>query len=244
MKQYLKYFLPAIISVFLCQSCELIADALSDDTETTKVIEIDDAVTKISFKSDLEIELIESSENTIKFTGAEALLDKLSIKNNSDSLTVTCDKFAGWSYDVPKVQLSLSSIREVYLYAYNELFASDTLYTPNIYVFSDGTGDIRLSVNSQSLKVSGTNISNFYINGKTDSLSISTIYGSAFYGSGLIAQHVEATNYGSNNHFIYPVKSLICNILYSGNIYYVNEPESIENNITGNGQVIFDASKK
>jgi hypothetical protein len=246
MKKYIKYLLFMMLGAFICQSCELIADAVSDDTSTSKVVNISNSITQLSFKSDMEIELIESNENSITFSGAEALLNKLTVKKDTSTLTITYNKFASWSYAVPKAEIRMTSICKINLYAYNELYASDTLRSSNINIYSDGTGDINLSVNCDTLNVFGNNISNFYIDGKTDCLYITTTFGSAFYGSDLIANNVETNIKGSNNQIVYPVDSLTCNIDYTGNVYYVNQPDVLIENISddASGSAIYNSNKK
>lgn len=245
MKKCIPYIFVTVVVIFLV-SCELIVDVVSDDSVDTFTYFVDHQLTELLLRADMDLEIIESDDSLLVITGAKAVLDNITIENEDGRLTVNYKKLGSWMYDKPQLQLRMPKIDKISLYAYNDVFATDTLRTDNIYIFSDGTGDVNLKVNCKNFRVFGNNISNFYISGKAESLSVCCSYSSSFKGAHLIAQKVSVNSYAANEQVVYPVKSLSCSIRLTGNIYYVNQPEKLAVNIIegAKGQAIYDNNRQ
>lgn len=232
--------------MFIFLACELIVDVVTDGSVDTIEYALDNNIEQLSLHSDMDIELIESDENLLIIDGPKALLDELSFKNNNGHLNLKYNKTGSWMYDKPVIQLRMPSICKINLYADNELFANDTLYTENISIYSDRTGYISVMVNCQSVTTLGKHISNFYISGKTNNLSVTTTFASSFYGNKLIADSIICNIEGSNHQIVNPVQLLQCNIRQTGNVYYVNRPGELQVNTNekGSGQAIYDSHRQ
>ena len=236
-------YIPILTIVILLSSCELIVDAVSDDTTTTITHSIDYDLHSLLLKKDMDLELIESDDNEIIVSGAQAILDNLAFYNDSGKVTLHYDKYGSWMYDKPKVQLRIPELCRIELYADNALHAPHTLTTENIDIFSDGTNDITIEVNCKRLSIFGNYLANFHVSGSTERIDVTTTHGSIFYGAKLTADSVICNLNGSNKQIVNPLQFLLCNMNYSGNIYYVQQPEEliIERTEKGSGEVIFDA---
>lgn len=245
MKKIVAHIITVIILLSL-SSCELIVDLVTNDSVDTLEYTIDHPLTELSLNSDMDIELTESDEKVIIIDGPAAILDNLSIENNEGHLSIEFDKVGSWMYDKPIVQLRIPTLCKINLYYDNRLTSADTLYTDVIKIHSEGTGDVSLKVNCDSLYIFGDNISDFYFSGKTNNLEVETALACSFYGANLLSNNVTSIISGSNNQIVYPIELLECNISQTGNIYYVNKPTKIQQNIleNGTGQVIFDANRK
>ena len=241
MKKANTYILFLAIAV-LFSACELLVDVVTDDSVDTFVYPIDYPLNSILLKKDMDMEIVESDDNKLIIEGAAAVIESFSFTSDSGNLTLFYDKYGSWMYDKPKVQLRIPKICKIELYFDNALYAADTLYTDNIDIYSDGTNDINLKVNCKTLNIYGNYINNFYISGKTEKLAVTTTHGSVFYGAKLVADSVTCNSNGSNKQIVNPTKFLRCNVNYSGNIYYVNQPDEliINRHEKGSGQVIFD----
>ncbi len=245
MKKIVTHITPVIILLSL-SSCELIVNLVTDDSVDTVEYTIDQPLDELSLNSDMDIELIESDDNIIIIDGPAAILDNINIDNTDDHLSIKFEKMGSWMYDKPKLQLRIPTLCKLNLYYDNELTCVDTLYSDVIKINSEGTGDISLKVNCDSLLIFGDNISDFYFSGKTNNLEVETALACSFYGANLLANKVISNISGSNNQIVYPVELLECNISQTGNVYYVNKPNRIKENIidNGTGQVIFDINRK
>lgn len=249
---YIKKCIPQVTQVLvlllvvLFTSCELLVDAITDDAVDTLVYTIDHQLTTISLQEDMDLEIIESDDNNIIIEGAKSILEHFTITNDDGNLSLNFDKFNAWMFDKPQVQLRIPKLCTIRLYGDNLVHSNDTLRSPTIRIFSDGNNDIHLMVNCETLILTGTNVSDFYASGKAQNLKITTYYGSAFYGSNLIAETVSCNIGGSNHQVVYPTKLLKCKIKYSGNIYYVHQPEEIQTTFTedGIGKIIYDSSRR
>lgn len=243
-KQIVYFILLGIASLF--SSCELFVDAIKDDSVDTIVYDINAPITKLLLNNDMDLELIESEDSSLIINGAKQVLDDLVIKNDSAQISLKYKSSKAWMYDKPQVQLRLPKICDIELQAYNNVFANDTIRTEEFEITSTGTGDVKLLVNCRNLTINANYICNYYISGKTEKLSVYTTFGSIFNGANLVANHVRCKNEGSNHQIVHPVKSLACDMLLTGNVYYVNQPEELLINRINNssGKVIFDNSKQ
>ncbi len=216
-----------VFTAFVLGSCELIVDVVTDDSTTEIVYEVNHPINRIILQADMDMEIAESTDSTIIISGPAPLLENMEITNNNGALTIDYTKSGSWMYDKPQLQFRMPKIEEIQLYAFNNITCKDTLRTSNPYIYSDGTGDIYLKLNNQKLDVFGNNISNFYVSGKTENLSILCKYACSFKGAGLIANNVSVDSYCSNDQIVHPVDSLSCKIRLTGDIYYVNSPAKL-----------------
>lgn len=238
-----------IAVAFVCAlltSCEYLVDITTDDAVGTLNYDFKQPVSEIFVLEDMDIELIESEDNSLTIKGAQAILDQFEVTENKELLSLNFNKMGAWKYDKPLVQIRTPENIKMFLKAHNNVFANDTLRMNRIYIDNDGTGDVRLKVNCQHFVSIGTLIGLSYIEGQTDSLIVNNKYSSGFRGANLEATHVLLFSEASNYQVVHPVKTLDCLIGQSGNVYYVNEPETLEANYFGNksGRLIFDATKE
>lgn len=245
MKKIITYILFLTITG-LFAGCELLVDVVTDDSVDTITYSIDYPLYSIRLQKDMDLEIIESGDNELIINGPKAVIENFTFTTDSGKLTLSYDKYGSWMYDKPKVQLRVPKVCKIELYADNIISAADTLYTENIDIYSKGTNDIELMVNCKSLNIFSNYLSNFNISGKTESLTVTTAYGSIFHGANLIADSITCNVNGSNMQIVNPIKLLKCNFNYSGNIYYVHQPGEIIINRLDNstGQVIFDTNRK
>lgn len=139
------------------------------------------------------------------------------------------------------MQLRLPQICDIQVFADNEIFANDTIRTDEFKIESEGTGDIKLNLNTKTIHIKAAYTCNCYLSGKTENLMLETYYGSIFYGENLKAVNIESTCAGSNHQYVYPLESLNCNIKLNGNIYYINKPENLQINTSpgSSGKAIY-----
>ncbi|MDX8338200.1 DUF2807 domain-containing protein [Draconibacterium sp. IB214405] len=234
-----------LIGFSLLPSCEFIVDSVTDDATDEVVYTINPDVKKIALYNDFDLELIESEDSTLTFSGPKALLNELEIENIDGLLEIRHNKFGSWYYDKPLLQLRLPQIVPIQLYGFNDVYCRDTLRTSKINFFADGTGDIHLNVKNDYVRVFANHISNFYLSGETETLSVLCTFTSGFFGSGLKAQNVVATSIGANDIVVYPINSLKAKVEQVGNIFYVNRPLelSLEEGEYSTGSIIYDENK-
>lgn len=244
MRTKLIYLLLAVFAIL--SSCELIVDLTTDDSEIQLEYKINHAIERLELRADMDLELIDSDDSVLIIQGPKALLDELEIVDTSGVMTLKYDTRGDWRYKKLKVQYSMPDLKNVASYAFNNITCSDTLHYNTLYVFSDGTGDVDLLVDNESVRIFGTNISNFYFRGFTEKLRVVCSWSSSFRGADLIANDVVVTSYCTNYQVVNPVEKLTCNMRLDGDVYYVNKPNEITVNTEegASGKVIFDASKR
>lgn len=230
----------------LLSSCELLVETTTDDAVGRLVYKIDQPIKEIFIREDMDLELVESNDNEFIIDGPQKILDKFSVRNDTGNVTLDFNKMGSWKYDKPKVQLRMPSLVKLNLYAFNNVFAADTLHSDTINIYNDGTGDVHLSVNCHHFLAEGTLLGIFYIDGKTDSLTINNQYSSSFRGANLRAQNVKITTESSNQQVVYPINSMTCNVWQTGNVYYVNKPDELIVNYFNHksGRVIYDPNRE
>lgn len=231
-----------VLALLALGSCELLVDLTTDDSTGRIEYPIDSTFAELSLREDMDLELIESDENVLVIEGPNAILDKITISQIDGKVEVTYKKRGDWKYDKPHLQLKMPKIVPIRSYKFNNVYSPDTLRTPKLNFFSDGTGDFFIKVNNQTVSCSGTHITNFYVSGFTKQLNVGVSYSSSIKGSKLIAETVNVNSFASNNQVVFPVLKLSCTIRQKGNVYYVNQPGELTVNIADDakGRAIYD----
>lgn len=229
---------------FSFSSCELYVEVVSNDSTEQIVYDINEPLSILTLIDDMDLELIVSDDNTLIINGAKDVLDNFILEYETGELSIKYKKGKSWMYDKPQAQLRVPKICDINLFADNDVFSNDTIRTEDFEISSEGTGDINLMVNCKNLICNANYTCNFYISGSTNKLKVNTTFGSIFHGENLVADHILCENGGSNHQFVHPVKSLKCDMLLNGNVYYVSEPDELIVNIINDatGKVIYNST--
>ncbi len=177
-------------------------------------------------QGDTQQVIIEAGENLINDVRAEVIGDRLELTDENMCNFVR-------DYGTTKVYVTSPNITEIRSSTQYDISSDGVLTYSRLRLLSEDfnspdsftVGDFRLHVATNELSVTANNISFFYINGTTESLSVGFFAGAGrFEGADLIAQNVDIYHRGSNDITVNPVQSLVGELRGTGNLVALNEP--------------------
>ena len=206
---------------------------------------------RILVNRDIELIITEAPEYKVTIETGENLINDVKAEVVGDRLVLTDDNTCNYvrDYGITKIYVEAPNLTEIRTSSQYEISSDGVLTYPSLRLFSEDfneatdftVGDFRLSINSESLRITSNNISSFYINGEVDNLFVGFFSGSGrFEGENLIAQNVEVNHRGSNDMVVNPQASLTGILRGTGNLISVNEPPIVEVERVYTGQLFFD----
>ncbi len=239
-----------LLLVFACDS-ESAGDCFQ---KTGSIIQQEvsvDAFDKILVNRDIELiikegatqkVIIETGKNLLNDVEASVVDGKLTLTDNNN-----CNYVRG--YGITKVYITSPNITEIRSSTQYDIRSDGVLTYPNLTVLSEDFGapdtftnaNFRLQIDNNSFRLVFNNLSNCFISGKTDNLSITFAAGtSRFEGRDLIAQNVQFWNRSSNDMIVNPQQEIKGKISGTGNVIAVNKPPVIEVEEVYKGRLVFE----
>lgn len=239
-----------LILVFACDS-ENVGDCFQ---KTGNIIQQDitfGAFTKILVNRDIELivkqgltqkVVIETGENLLNDVTAEVIEDRLILTDNN-----TCNYVR--EYGITKVYITSPNITEIRSSTQYDISSDGVLTYPSLTLLSEDFGapdtftnaNFNLEVDNTTLRIVFNNLSNAFITGKVDDLSVNFAAGtSRFEGRDLIAQNITIWNRSSNDMILNPQQEIKGRISGTGDVICVNKPPIIDVEEQYKGRLIFE----
>lgn len=207
--------------------------------------------TKILVNRDIELIIKEGVEQKVVIETGTNLLNDVTAVVDEDKLVLTdnntCNYFR--SYNITKVYVTSPNITEIRSSTQYDVRSDGVLTYPSLALLSEDyhapesftVGNFHLQLNNNALSIVFNNLSNCYVSGTTNNLSITFAAGiSRFEGANLIAQHVSIWNRSSNDMIVNPQQSLKGKISGTGNVISVSQPPLIDVSEDYKGRLIFN----
>jgi hypothetical protein len=207
--------------------------------------------TKILVNRDVELIIKEGIEQKVVIETGTNLLSDVTAVVIDDELVLTdnntCNYFR--DYNITKVYVTSPNITEIRSSTQYDVRSDGVLTYPSLALLSEDyyapesftVGNFHLQLNNNALSVLFNNLSNCYVSGTTNNLSITFAAGiSRFEGANLIAQHVSIWNRSSNDMIINPQQSVSGRISGTGNVISVNQPPIVNVEQLYKGRLIFN----
>lgn len=243
-----------IISIFFIIACDS-EDAGDCFQKAGNIVQqeiVVDAFDKIFINRDIELIIkegttqkvtIETGENLLNDVEAIVLDGKLILTDNN-----TCNNVR--DYGITKVYITSSNITEIRSSTQYDVSSDGVLTYPSLTVLSEDfnvpeneftSGNFKLQINNNSFRLVFNNLSNCFISGETNNLSITFAAGtSRFEGRNLIAQNVSILNRSSNDMIVNPQQSITGKISGTGDVIAVNTPPTVDVEEVYKGKLIFE----
>ncbi|MDO5987427.1 head GIN domain-containing protein [Flavivirga amylovorans] len=186
--------------------------------------------------------VIETGKNLLNDVIAMVVDGKLTLTDNN-----TCNYVR--DYESTKVYVTSPNITEIRSSTQYDISSDGVLTYPSLTILSEDFGDpstitianFRLQIDNNTFRAVFNNISNCFISGKTENLSLIFASGiSRFEGRDLIAQKVDLWNRGSNDMIVNPQQEIKGTISGVGDVISVNRPPIVEVDQLYTGRLIFE----
>ena len=185
--------------------------------------------------------VVETGANLINDVEAQVIAGRLELTNNN-----TCNFVR--DFGITKIYVTAPNITEIRSDTRFDIRSEGVLTYPQLVLFSEtfnapetsAVGDFRLHVDNTRVRVVFNNLSNLFIEGRTDVLDVNFAAGnSRLEGERLEAQEVIVFHRGTNDMIVNPIRSLSGSIVSTGNVIAVNRPPTVAVEELFRGRLIF-----
>ncbi|MDX1629182.1 MAG: head GIN domain-containing protein [Fulvivirga sp.] len=225
-------------------SCEDVGapDCLNSGGEITTQLVKTENFSALEINGRFEVVITDTTTSGVSITAPKNLIPEIQIEVINHKLIITDNNACDWvrSYDLPVINILSSNIDYITQNGAGMVRSSNTLTYPKIELVNQyHSGDFALDLNNEHVIISNNDISNFYLSGETNLLTIGF-----FAGDGrcecdkLRAKNVSVFQRGTNDMVVFPLESLWGRILGTGNLIYKNKPTHIDIVVEGRGQLI------
>ncbi len=240
----------ALLWAFYSCGGEQAPDCLQTAGDTVQQEVITEAFNKILVQEGIEMILREGIDyNVVIETGSNLLNEvEVTVKNNQLVLANTnrCNWFR--SYAPVKVYVTTPTLTEIRTSTQFNIRSEGVLTYPQFSVLSEdysgdylNTGDVYLTIQNHAFLVTFNNLSNCYISGQTDVLTVGYYGGNGrFEGADLVAKQVHVFHRSSNDIIVYPTESLEGELHSTGNLIARTVPPVVAVTAYYKGQLIFE----
>jgi hypothetical protein len=243
-------YILAVIFLFSCNS-ENAGDCFQKTGEIIQQEVIVSAFTKILVNRDVELIIKQGIEQKVVIETGKNLMNDVEALVIDNKLIITDNNTCNYvrSYGITKVYVTSPNITEIRSSTQYDISSNGVLTYPSLTLLSEDfnvpdsftNGNFKLEVDNNYLNITFNNISNGFISGKTNKLSVNFAAGtSRFEGQNLIAQNVILWNRSSNDMIVNPQLSIKGKISGTGNVISLTKPVIIEVEEQYKGRLIFN----
>lgn len=239
------------IGLFFSCDSEHVNDCFQKTGEIIKQEVSVETFNKILVNRDIELIIKENSEQKIEIETGKNLFKDVEAKVEEGTLVLTDKNTCNFvrDYDVTKVYVASPNIVEIRSSTQYDVRSDGVLTYPILHLLSEDfsapdtftSGNFRLEVNNESLKITFNNLSNAFISGSTNNFFVGLFAGTSRIEAGeLIAQNVELSHRSSNDIIVNPLASLKGVIRGTGNVISKKRPVEVLIEELYTGRLIFE----
>jgi len=189
---------------------------------------------------EVDIYLFNSNTQQVIIKAGKNIIPKINLEVKEGILIISNDNSCNWVREPgnPSILIYSNDIQHISTYDYSNFYAEDTLQLEYLSLYSDGTGNFNLKVDIDSLLIESIYISNFTFSGRTRFSNIIFTDDSRFMGKDLETQYSIIEHRGSNRIEVYPIVELTGILQSTGSIYYYYDPETLDVEVNGSGNLV------
>ena len=231
-------YIVLFILIFSCNS-EDANDCLQTAGDTVIEVRTVNPFSKILVNEGVEMIIKEGSEYEVEVESGKNLMNDIKVEVIDNRLILTdnnsCNHFR--KYNTTKIYVTAPNITEIRSSTQFDIRSENVLTYANLSIISEDynspdtqtVGDFYLEINNEALNVVFNNLSNCFVSGNVNNLSVKYFSGNGrFEGQNLIATNVNIYHRGSNDIIVHPIENLTGNLFGTGNLISVNQPETVE----------------
>lgn len=199
--------------------------------------------TTMEVNGDFNIILSDEAEQKVGIAGHENILENVTFEVKDDQLIITDHNGCDWvrSYDMPQINIASPNVSRIKQNGSGLITSQGKLSYPSLtLVTANYSGDYRLSFDNKEVIISSNDLSNFYLSGNTDRLTVGFFAGDGRCECADIqAREVSVFHRGTNDVTVHATGLLSGRILSTGNIIYVKtKPDKIDVGLENRGHLI------
>lgn len=201
-----------------------------------------DTFKAIQVESNINVEIIEGTENKITVSAGSKLIDFVEFEIKDTTLFIRDKNKCNWSRSFKNeinVIVEVISISHITQFGTGKIFSSDTIHAPYFLLELANSGDVQLIVDASTFYCNNhVSTGDITLSGKAG-LSYVFNSGNGFiYAENLLTDITFLGNHNTGKCYVNAKDWLEVEIDYSGDVYYRGNPPLIKKNITGTGKLI------
>jgi hypothetical protein len=174
---------------------------------------------------------IEGEENLLKYIITEVKNNKLVVKTEKNIHLKPSD------HKTIKITIPFQDINSVSLAGSGDLYTKDKITTTDLKVSLAGTGDVILTIETNTVSGSIAGSGDLTLKGNTNSLVAKVAGSGDFHGFELQANNTDVAVAGSGDVEVVSNTSLKARVAGSGDIKYKGNPKTEDTKVAGSGSI-------
>jgi len=241
MRKSWRSYIVGILSILTGWSCSSGFDCLETEGDlVVKAFPLSDTIYSIYLAEEINVFLKSDTIQQLEIEFPSNYMKYLVIKVEDGTLSIRNNLPCKWARDqyAPAVYASLPDLRHVDMHGYSNVTSMEPLQMDELSVYAEATGDLDLEVDVGHLRIQNDYISDFFLSGRTDFLSIYTKNAGRILAEDIMAEKVKITHTGDNDVHISPIYQLYGSIEGYGNVYLHHIPDTIQVEQNGLGELV------
>lgn len=234
MRKILLYI--CVITLFSCD-VEDVKDCLRSHSEKETYQQAIIAIEEVIVRRDIQLSVKQSTVNKLEIITDQKSFENLNIDFNNQSLELSLSNVCPFGNSKPLVEIVLhvTDIRQIRNSSQYTIQSLGQLNFPFLRLISESfndnealnSGDFKMDIDVNNFGIVSSGISDFYITGKTNKMSLGIYDGSgAFYGENLQAEEADIFYRSSRNSRLNVKQKAVGEIRSTGSIYFQQKPET------------------
>ena len=238
-----------VLFLLFFASCGISEDCIkSAGNVTTKEIPVT-AFENIYVYPGVALVITQGAEYAVTVEAGDNFIDEVSVAVADNSLTVKDRSGCNWVRDYGQITVHVTAPNLVEIYSNTEqtIRSNGVLTYPILRLNSldffggVGTGDFVLEVDNSQLVIQSSNVSAFFISGRSNQMLLNFYNGNGrFEGENFLADEIVVFHRGANDMIVHPINALKGDIYSTGNLISKTHPPIVEVIEHYNGRLIFD----
>ena len=239
----MRFVIIAISIIFLGCNTENAPDCLQRAGDLMEVEIGVGAFDRLEINDQFNVILEQGDEQRVVLEYFDNLIPDIEFELEEDLLIFHDNNSCNWvrDYNFPILKITHPNITFIRQNGGGLISSKDTLFYDDLDVISEErSGDFGLTLNCRKFSVVNNDLTNYYIDGKVERLSIFFASGNGrFEGAELISQDAVFFQRGTNDIILQAENSLTGRILGNGNLIFVGtKPTTIDVRVEGRGSLI------
>lgn len=199
---------------------------------------------EVEINDNLAVVIQQGTAQSLSITIGENLINDVRVENKEGILVISDNNGCRWvrDYEFPQVVITTPDLTRIRQNGGGIIRSGGVLNFQSLALISEErTGDFKLQVECQQLRITNNDLSNYYISGVVENLFVGFFAGDGrFEGEDLLASNVEVFHRGTNDMIISATGALTGRIISNGNVIYTKTvPPVIDVSVEGRGELIF-----
>lgn len=195
---------------------------------------------ELQVSSGIDVYLTQQGNESIEIEADEDILDKVIVEKNNNTLIIKIDRgIMNWfaNHGPIKAYIGFKDLKNIQVAGGSDLYGEGALEFDKLEMGASGGSDIKLSLKANELKINSSGGSDVKLEGYASYFEGSSSGGSDIKAQDLETEVANINSSGGSDAHISVSRKLVANASGGSDIYYYGNPEDVDSNESGGGDV-------